>query len=207
MNIFKQILDAIYKIFIDNKLPDLIQGGINQDNIKEKFISGIKSTDVLGIDFVQLENTKFIFNYASWESARSTGISDIKIMLNKVRKEVFWFLYKLGVDNFLSEIHISSLWRPNASIHTIGIAVDLGKITSADGETIFLYNNGSSKCPKLIEKISKWSWNSGLINQYIGPWNHRGILGWAKGWFNNGLRYKIEIQHKNHIHITVKVGR
>ena len=211
MKILKQIIELLFKFFV-NKSPGNNKGGfspedtMNPDDVKTKFISGLHHTNSLFAYSTIIGNTEYIFEDSSWESARSSGVTDIKVMCQKISKEVYWFLYKLATDNYLSHVYISSLWRPNASIHTIGIAVELGKISSPDGD-IFLYNNGDSSCPELVNQIRKWSWKSGLINQYIGPWHHKGILGWRKGWHKNKLKYSIELQHQNHIHITVKVGR
>lgn len=187
---------------IDIDLPTLA-------NVKKLFIDNAKRVGDLHDYHIDLKGTKYIVRSESWSSARAEGIS-FETMLSRIMPKTFWYLYVLATQNNLVEIDVTSLYRPNASIHTIGIAVDIGYVKTQDG-AIILYNNESRTIPepKAETKLRKWAWNSGLINQYIGPWYHRGVLGLGQGWIKNQLRKNVGIEwdHRHHLHITVKTGR
>ncbi len=193
-----------WKKLISDFISKLVFGvspDVEDENYKKIMIKLVEERN--NINKILLNGTYFVFDYSSWSLARRAG-KTFKEMLFNVDKKTFHFLAELSQIDEIMSVEITSLWRPTGGIHTLGRGIDIGKIVTKHGTVSYLRYSNDQKDSILNKQIRKKIWSTGLISQWIAPWKIRGVLGERGGWRKNTKKRRIDRQHRNHLHITVK---
>jgi hypothetical protein len=151
---------------------------------------------------IDIGSCQLYFNRYSWQSAREAGL-EFRQMLEKVEDKTWELLWWMCMRPNIEKIEISSLWRPYAGVHSLGLGVDLGAIKFTAGR-VYLYREGNARDFRDLADMRTALWATGKVKQWIGPWKTNGVLGHAPGWRDNGGIEAIDIQHRNHVHIGVR---
>lgn len=138
----------------------------------------------------------------AWENARLSGASFedvIRKMNPKALQTLEWIVSNYG------DVVVSSLWRPEASVHGEGRGIDIVKI----GKMVLAKSSNAEQRPEGEYPLASALWDAGFLWQYISPWLVRGLVGdprayqWqhnlGDGYFSSVLR-----AHWSHLHLTVK---
>lgn len=151
---------------------------------------------------IDIGSCQLYFNRYSWESARGAGLS-FQQMLEKVEDKTWELLWWMCGQPNVEKIEISSLWRPWAGVHTQGLGVDLGAIKFTSGR-VYIYRQGNARDFRDLADFRIALWDTGRVSQIIDPWKTNGVLGHAPGWRDNRGIEAIDIQHRDHMHISVR---
>ena len=156
---------------------------------------------------INWHGTLIEFPPVSWQRARSFG-ETFYTMIGRVKPSVFEFLGKLCHNPCVEYLEVSSLWRPpigGSSPHNFGNGIDFGTIRVRKGNNIFLYRPTlGDPAPRGITKFRRLCWDTGMVWQYIGPWNLRGN-NISRSWIANTGANNLQRTHMDHIHLTIAV--
>ena len=200
---FRKLLLSILKKFLEPVEAEA-KKVVDFTNAKQNYVDNAEeqNKDEWLID---LGFCEFIHDVRSWSLARNAGYEFME-MLKQIDKNTYKMLYTVGSWPEVKKIEISSAWRPGGGVHSIGLGIDIQAIHFESGVVHCFRKSNATMHPSALKKLRLKLWETGLINQWIGPWSKRGVLGEVPGWHKNNNRTNVCKQHRNHVHLTIRKG-